>query len=70
MTDRGSVRRKTVEDLEAASPLCERVAHRAWPRVLNALAPRLNPMLPAFTKVGLIRSQSDRPGSNPLVRRS
>ena len=37
-----------VEDLEAASALCERFAHRAWPRVLNALARRLNPMLPAI----------------------
>src|SRR5918995_2501221 len=37
-----------VEDLEAASALCERFAHRAWPRVLNALARRVNPMLPAI----------------------
>ncbi|MGH9290313.1 MAG: hypothetical protein ACRD0V_18800 [Acidimicrobiales bacterium] len=37
-----------VEDLEAASALCERFAHRAWPRVLNALARLLNPMLPAI----------------------
>src|SRR4029450_5748475 len=37
-----------VEDLEAASALCERFAHRTWPRVLNALARRLNPILPAI----------------------
>jgi hypothetical protein len=34
-----------VEDLEATAKLCEQFAHRAWKRVLNAFARRLNPML-------------------------
>ena len=34
-----------IDDLEAASALCEHFAHRAWPRVLNAFARRMNPML-------------------------
>ncbi|MFN2506704.1 MAG: hypothetical protein ABR540_21240 [Acidimicrobiales bacterium] len=37
-----------IEDLEAAGELCERFAHRAWPRVLNALARRVNIHLPAI----------------------
>lgn len=37
-----------VDDLEAAAELCERFAHKAWPRVLNAFARRLNPILPAI----------------------
>jgi hypothetical protein len=36
-----------VDDLEAASRLCERFAHKAWPRVLNAFARRVNPILAA-----------------------
>jgi hypothetical protein len=32
-----------VGDLEKASALCERFAHRAWPRVLNVFAHRVNP---------------------------
>jgi hypothetical protein len=35
-----------VDDLDAAAELCERFAHKAWPRVLNAFARRLNPILP------------------------
>jgi hypothetical protein len=35
-----------VDDLEAAARLCERFAHKAWPRVLNAFARRVNPMMP------------------------
>jgi hypothetical protein len=35
-----------VDDLEAAAELCERFAHKAWPRVLNAFAPRVNPIMP------------------------
>lgn len=35
-----------VEDLDAAAKLCERFAHKAWPRVLNAFARRVNPMMP------------------------
>jgi len=34
-----------VEDLPAAYDLCDRFAHRAWPRVLDALARRVNPHL-------------------------
>ncbi len=37
-----------IDDIEAASALCERFAHRAWPRVLNAFARLLNPILPAI----------------------
>jgi hypothetical protein len=35
-----------VDDLEAAARLCGRFAHKAWPRVLNAFARRVNPMMP------------------------
>ncbi len=41
-----------VDDLEAASQLCERFAHRAWPRVLNAFARMLNPLLPTIRTAG------------------
>jgi hypothetical protein len=34
-----------IDDLETASQLCERFAHRAWPRVLNAFARWVNPHL-------------------------
>ena len=37
-----------IDDLDAAAELCDRFAHRAWPRVLNAFARRLNPILPAI----------------------
>lgn len=37
-----------VDDLEVAAELCDRFAHKAWPRVLNAFARRLNPILPAI----------------------
>jgi hypothetical protein len=37
-----------IDDLDAAAELCERFAHKAWPRVLNAFARRLNPVLPAL----------------------
>lgn len=36
-----------IDDLEAASQLCERFAHRAWPRVLHAFARLANPQLAA-----------------------
>src|SRR6266508_6839400 len=35
-----------VDDLDRAAKLCERFAHKAWPRVLNAFARRVNPMMP------------------------
>jgi hypothetical protein len=41
-----------IDDLQAASDLCEHFAHRAWPRVLDALARRVNPHLPTFEAVG------------------
>jgi hypothetical protein len=34
-----------VDDLAAAHELCERFAHRAWPRLLGAFAHRVNPHL-------------------------
>jgi hypothetical protein len=34
-----------VDDLDAACVLCERFAHRAWPRTLDAFARRINPHL-------------------------
>jgi hypothetical protein len=37
-----------IDDLEAAAELCEHFAHRAWPRVLNALARMVNPMMAAI----------------------
>jgi hypothetical protein len=41
-----------IDDLEAASKLCEHFAHRAWPRVLNAFARRMNPVLAEVTGAG------------------
>ncbi|HEX2187027.1 MAG TPA: hypothetical protein VHN78_16140 [Chloroflexota bacterium] len=41
-----------LDDLDAASELCQRFAHRAWPRVLNAFARLLNPILPAVRAAG------------------
>jgi len=38
-----------IDDIEAASQLCERFAHRSWPRVLNVFARMMNPLLPAIT---------------------
>ena len=37
-----------IDDLDAAAELCEQFAHRAWARLLNAFARRLNPILPAI----------------------
>jgi hypothetical protein len=37
-----------INDLDTAAELCESFAHKAWPRVLNAFARRLNPILPAI----------------------
>ena len=41
-----------VEDLERAQRACARFAHRSWPRVLNAFARRLNPLLPTVGRAG------------------
>jgi hypothetical protein len=42
----------SVEDLEAAGKLCERFAHRAWPRLLDAFARRMNPVLSDIRRAG------------------
>ena len=34
-----------IDDVERAAALCDRFAHRSWPRVLNAFARRVNPVL-------------------------
>ena len=41
-----------IEDLPAAEELCRRFAHRRWPRVLDALARRVNPLLPLIRRTG------------------
>ena len=41
-----------IDDLDRAAKLCERFAHRAWPRVLNAFARRLNPLMASITRAG------------------
>ena len=41
-----------IDDLERAGALCERFAHRSWPRVLDAFARRVNPHLPALLTTG------------------
>jgi len=37
-----------IDDLDTAGDLCDRFAHKAWPRALNAFARLLNPILPAI----------------------
>ena len=41
-----------IDDLEAAQKLCERFAHRRWPRILNAFAGWVNPMLRTIQQTG------------------
>lgn len=41
-----------IDDLEKAQALCERFAHRQWPRVWDAFAQRVNPMLPTIREAG------------------
>jgi hypothetical protein len=41
-----------IADWETAQALCEKFAHRKWPRVLNAFARRVNPHLPTIQKAG------------------
>ena len=41
-----------IANLPAAYQLCDRFAHRAWPRVLDAFARRVNPHLPTITAAG------------------
>jgi hypothetical protein len=42
----------SVEDLELADRLCAKLAHRSWPRVLNAFARRVNPLLARISAAG------------------
>ncbi len=41
-----------IDDLERAAKLCDRFAHRTWPRVLNAFARRLNPLMGSIAHAG------------------
>jgi hypothetical protein len=41
-----------IADLERAQQLCERFAHRRWPRVLDTFARRVNPLLPLIRDLG------------------
>lgn len=42
-----------IADLEMAQSLCERFTQRKWPRVLNALARRVNPFLKDIRQTGM-----------------
>lgn len=42
-----------IDDLARAQELCERFARRKWPRLLNALARRVNPMLQTVEEAGI-----------------
>jgi hypothetical protein len=42
----------SVEDPEIADTLCDKLAHRPWPRLLNAFARRVNPLLTKSTAAG------------------
>jgi hypothetical protein len=41
-----------IADLTAAQALCEKFAHRKWPRLLEAWAKRVNPHLPLLRQTG------------------
>lgn len=41
-----------IDNLTTAQELCERFAHREWPRVLNAFARRVNPKLALIEQLG------------------
>jgi hypothetical protein len=41
-----------VADLSTAQALCEQFAHRRWPRVLDAFARQVNPLLPTIRRAG------------------
>lgn len=41
-----------IADLTAAHALCEKFAHRKWPRVLDAFARQVNPHLPTIRRAG------------------
>jgi hypothetical protein len=42
----------SIDDLQTACELCQRFAHRAWPRVLGAFARQVNPHLPIIDQAG------------------
>jgi len=41
-----------IEDLSVAQALCKKLAHRKWPRVLDALARQVNPFLATIEQAG------------------
>jgi hypothetical protein len=41
-----------VTDLPTAQALCEKFAHRHWPRLLDAFARQVNPLLPTMRRAG------------------
>ncbi len=41
-----------IDDLEVASRLCDHFAHRAWPRLLNAFAKMVNPLMGRINAAG------------------
>jgi hypothetical protein len=41
-----------IDDLARAQQLCERLVRRKWPRLLNGLARKINPMLPVLRAAG------------------
>jgi len=43
---------REIDDLARAQELCERFERREWPRVLKALAQKVNPLLPAIRAAG------------------
>jgi hypothetical protein len=54
-----------IADLKTAETLCEKFAHRKWPRVLNTFARRVNPHLATIAPAGFRRYYwvADRDGS-------
>ena len=56
-----------IDNLHTASDLCERFAHRAWPRLLDAFARRVNPLLTSSKRPTLAATtgSSTRPRSPP-----
>lgn len=41
-----------IDNLDKASHLCEAFGHKVWPRVLNAFARRMNPLIPRIRSAG------------------
>ena len=42
----------SVDDMDKADMLCDKLAHRSWPRLLNVFARRVNPLLAKITAAG------------------